>query len=83
VAEADAAMKSDNPSDRYSDWQFIVREDPAYAEAMWKRECGGHVTLVETHSEIGDHYDVKGANPAYAEFCVQMAGGNGSVFKAK
>ena len=82
VAEADAAMKSDSKSDQYYDAQFILAEDPAYAEAMWKRECRGHVKLVITHSEAGDRYDVTGVKPAYADYCMQVADGDGTLFKA-
>ena len=81
VAEADAAMKTDNKSDQYTDARFILQEDPAYAETLWKRECGGRVKLVVTHSEMGDHFDVARVNPGYADFCTQSSEGDGSRFK--
>jgi hypothetical protein len=81
VAEADAAMKTDKPTDQYSDYQFILREDLGYAEALWKRECSGHVKLVETHSEAGDRFEVKGVSPAYVEYCTQLASKDGTSFK--
>jgi hypothetical protein len=66
VAEAEAAIKAGSKTDASGDVHFLVHQAPAKAEALWARECAGH--LIEKTQGEGTDWDFNGT-ASYTVFC--------------
>ena len=68
ASDAEAGLRTSDPRRLDADLAFLKRDSPANVQAIWTRECAGHVAA-RSEGEMGFAIDYKGSNPAYAKFC--------------